>query len=107
MRNEGPNAPTPTDLSGDFPVHGMTVVLTLTLVAVPNSSGRSIGVRTVEEVSGAVAEVTVNTEIPAAAEFPNLRNAMNYGGTAAPVAFDCSGRPHSTSSRTRIHSSAE
>lgn len=60
-----------------------------TLVAAPN--GSDIGVRIVEEVSGAVVEFTLDTDIPAATQLLSPRNYMNNGGTAAAVAFDCSG----------------
>lgn len=50
-----------------------------------------IGVRVVEEVSGAVVEVMLDTDIPAATQLLSPRNYMNNGATAAAVAYDCSG----------------
>lgn len=45
----------------------------------------------VEEVSGAVVEVMLDTDIPAATQLLSPRNYMNNGATAAAVAHDCSG----------------
>ena len=45
----------------------------------------------VEEVSGAVIEVMLDTDIPAATQLLSPRNYMNNGATAAAVAYDCSG----------------
>ena len=55
----------------------------------PNSS--EIGVRVVEEVSGAVVEVMLDTDIPAATQLLSPRNYMNNSAPAAAVAYDCSG----------------
>ncbi|MCB1339332.1 MAG: DUF2793 domain-containing protein, partial [Maritimibacter sp.] len=89
VQNDGSGAPTLTGLGGSFPVNSTTNVMTLTLVAAPN--GSDVGVRIVEEVSGAVVEFTIDTDIPAATQLLSPRNYMNNGGTAAAVAFDCSG----------------
>lgn len=89
VQNDASGASTLTGLGGNFPVNSTTNVMTLTLVAAPNAS--DIGVRIVEEVSGAVAEFTLDTDIPAATQLLSPRNYMNNGGTAAAVAFDCSG----------------
>lgn len=70
----------------------------LSNVAAPNLS--DIGVRAVEEVSGSVDKVSVNTGIPAANQLPILRNAMNNGATSAAVADDCSGTPLSSCGTT-------
>ena len=45
----------------------------------------------VEEVSGAVVEAILDTDIPAATQLLSPRNYMNNGATAAAVAYDCSG----------------
>lgn len=82
-------ATTLTDLGASFPVASTTNVLTLTLLAAPNSG--EIGVRVVEEVSGAVVEVMLDSDIPAATQLLSPRNFMNNGATAAAVAYDCSG----------------
>lgn len=50
-----------------------------------------IGVRVVKEVSGAVVEVMLDTDIPAATQLLSPRNYMNNGATAAAFAPDCSG----------------
>lgn len=62
--------------------------LTLTLLTAPNSS--EIGIRVVEEVSGAVVEAVLDSDIPAATQLLSPRNFMNNGATAAAVAYDCS-----------------
>lgn len=89
VQNNASGAPTLTDLGASFPVASTTNVLTLTLLAAPNSS--EIGVRVVEEVSGAVVEAVLDTDIPAATQLLSPRNFMNNGPTAAAVAYDCSG----------------
>ncbi len=89
VQNDGSGATTLTDLGASFPVASTTNVLTLTLLAAPNSS--EIGVRVVEEVSGAVVETMLDTGIPAATQLLSPRNYMNNGATAAAVAYDCSG----------------
>ncbi|WP_254655416.1 hypothetical protein [Roseobacter sp. MED193] len=89
VQNDASGAPTLTDLGASFPVASTTSVLTLTLLAAPNSS--EIGVRMVEEVSGAVVEFTLDTDIPVATQLLSPRNSMNNGGTAAAVGYDCSG----------------
>ena len=68
---------------------GWRICLGIGLLAGPNS--RETGVRVVEEGSGAVVEVMVDTDIPAATQLLSPRNYMNNGATAAAVAFDCSG----------------
>ena len=89
VQNDASGAPTLTDLGASFPVASTTNVLTLTLLAAPNSN--AIGVRVVEEVSGAVVEAMLDTDIPAATQLLSPRNFMNNGATAAAVAYDCSG----------------
>jgi len=89
VHNDGTGAPTLIDLGASFPVASMTNVLTLYIAAAPN--GADIGVRVVEEVSGAAVEFTITTDIPAATQLLSPRNYMNNGATAAAVAYDCSG----------------
>ena len=89
VQNDGSGAPTLTDLGASFPVNSTTNVLTLYIAAAPN--GSDIGVRLVEEVSGAAVEFTLTTDIPAATQLLSPRNYMNTGATAAAVAYDCSG----------------
>ena len=89
FQNDASGAPTLTDLGASFPVASTTNVLTLTLLAAPNSG--EIGVRVVEEVSGAVVEAMLDTDIPAATQLLSPRNYMNNGATAAAVAYDCLG----------------
>lgn len=64
-------------------------MLTLFIAASPNST--SMWVRVVDEVSGAVFEQEVTTDLPAANQFLSPRLFMNNGATATAVAFDCSG----------------
>jgi hypothetical protein len=89
VHNDGAGAATLIDLGASFPVNSTTNVLTLYIAAAPN--GSDIGVRVVEEVSGAAVEFTITTEIPAATQLLSPRNYMNTGSTAAAVAYDCSG----------------
>lgn len=89
VHNDGAGAPTLIDLGASFPVASMTNVLTLYIAAAPN--GADIGVRVVEEVSGAAVEFTITTDMPAAAQLLSPRNYMNNGATAAVVAYDCAG----------------
>ena len=89
VQNDASGAPTLTDLGASFPIASTTNVLTLTLLAAPN--GSEIGVRVVEEVSGAVVETMLDTDILAATQLLSPRNYMNNGATAAAVAYDCSG----------------
>jgi len=89
VHNDGTSAPTLIDLGISFPVASATNVLSLYIAAAPN--GSDIGVRMVEEVSGAAVEFTVTTDMPAATQLLSPRNYMNTGTTAAAVAYDCSG----------------
>ncbi|ATX65514.1 DUF2793 domain-containing protein [Roseinatronobacter bogoriensis] len=89
VHNSGSGAPTLIDLGADFPVDAPTNVLTLFLYAAPNAA--SVWLRVVEEVSGAIAEVEIIANLPAANQLLSPRNYMNNGGTAGAVAYDCSG----------------
>jgi len=89
VHNDGTGAPTLIDLGAGFPVASTTNVLTLYIAAAPNDS--AVGIRVVEEVSGAVAETTITTDMPAATQLLSPRNYLNNGSTAAAVAYDCSG----------------
>jgi len=89
VHNDGAGAPTLIDLGASFPVASLTNVLTLYIAATPN--GSDIGVRVVEEVSGAAVEFTITTHMPAATQLLSPRNYMNNGATAAAVAYDCAG----------------
>jgi hypothetical protein len=50
----------------------------------------------VEEVSGAIAEVILTANLPAAVQLLSPRSLMNAGSTAAAVAYDCIGCVRST-----------
>ena len=89
VHNNGSGAPSLIDLSPGFPVASTTNVMTLFILAAPNSS--EVGIRVVEEVSGAVAEVTISTDLPAPTQLLSPRNYLNNGSTAAAVSYDCSG----------------
>ncbi|MGY6634936.1 MAG: DUF2793 domain-containing protein [Alkalilacustris sp.] len=89
VHNSGSGAPTLINLGASFPVDSATNVLTLFLYAAPNAT--SVWVRVVEEVSGAIAEVEITANLPAATQLLSPRNYMNTGSTAAAVAYDCSG----------------
>ncbi|WP_103256905.1 DUF2793 domain-containing protein [Tabrizicola aquatica] len=89
VHNDGAGTPTLIDLGASFPVASMTNVLTLYIAAAPN--GADIGVRVVEEVSGAAVEFTITADMPAATQLLSPRNYMNNGATAAVVAYDCAG----------------
>lgn len=89
VHNSGSGAPTLINLGASFPVDAPTNVLTLFLYAAPNAS--SVWVRVVEEVSGAIAEVELTANLPAATQLLSPRNYMNTGSTATAVAYDCSG----------------
>ncbi len=89
VHNDGGGTPTLIDLGAGFPVASTTNVLTLYIAAAPNDS--AVGIRVVEEVSGAVAEAMITTDLPAATQLLSPRNYLNNGTTAAAVAYDCSG----------------
>lgn len=72
VRNGPSRLPTLTDLGASSPVASTTNVLTLTLLAAPNSS--EIGVRVVDEFSEAVVETMLDTDIPAATQLLSPRN---------------------------------
>ena len=78
-----------TDLGASFPVNSTTNVLSLYIAASPN--GGDIGIRVVEEVSGAAVEFTIATDMPAATQLLSPRNYINTDATAAAVAYDCFG----------------
>lgn len=84
----GSGAPTLADMGGSF---GIVTggVLTLFMAALPN--GSSVWARVVDEVSSAVFEQEITTDLPANTQFLSPRLFMNNGATAAAVAYDCSG----------------
>ncbi len=87
--NDGSGAPTQVDLGASFPVNSTTNVYTLVIYCAQN--GSAIGVRVVNEVSGAAVEYSLTSDIPGTTTFLSVRNYMNNGGAAAAVAYDCSG----------------
>jgi len=87
--NDGSGVVTEIDMGVDFPVSSLTNLYTFFITSPPN--GSSIWVRAVEEVSGAVFDQEITTNIPASTTFLSVRNYANNGGTASAVAYDCSG----------------
>ena len=73
------------------PAHAIALggVLTLFIAAPPN--GSSVWVRAVNEVTGAVFEQEITTDLPANTQFLSPRLFLNTGATAAAVAYDCAG----------------
>lgn len=64
-------------------------VQTLFIATPPN--GSSVWMRVVDEVTGAVFEQEINTDLPAATQFLSPRLFLNTGATAAALAYDCAG----------------
>jgi len=64
VHNSGSGSPTLINLGSAFPVDSATNVLTLFLYSAANAG--SVWVRVVEEVSGAIAEVELTANLPAA-----------------------------------------
>ena len=89
VHNDASGTPTLVDLGAPFPVASSSNVISLYIAAAPYAN--DVGIRVVEEVSGAVAEVTISTDLPAPSQMLSPRNYLNNGGAAAAVAYDCSG----------------
>lgn len=88
VRNDATGAPTLVDLGAGFPVvTGGLITLTIWCPA----AGSSIWLRAVNELTGAVFEQEVTTDLPQAATFLAPRLFLNNGATAAAVAFECTG----------------
>ena len=64
-------------------------MLTLFIAAAPNAGPARV--RVVDEVSGAVIEQEITSDLPANTQFLAPRLFMNNGATAAAVAYDSSG----------------
>ena len=64
-------------------------VLTLFIAAAPNAA--SVWVRAVNEITSAVYEREITTDLPATMQFLSPRVYLNTGATAAAVAYDCAG----------------
>ena len=88
VTNDGTGAPTLSDMGAPFAI-ALGGVLTLFIAAPPN--GSSVWVRAVNEVTGAVFEQEITTDLPANTQFLSPRLFLNTGATAAAVAYDCSG----------------
>ena len=88
VTNDAVGAPTLTDMGASFAI-ATGGVLTLHIAAVPNAA--SIWVRATDDVTGAVFEQEVTTDLVPATTLLSPRMFMNNGATAAAVAFECSG----------------
>jgi len=88
VTNDGTGAPTLTDIGAGFAI-ATGGVLTLYIAAAPNAG--SVWVRVMNEVTAAVFEQEVTTDLPATTQFLSPRFCMNTGATAAAVAYDSSG----------------
>lgn len=88
VSNDATGSPSLVDMGAEIPVT-TGGLLTLTIAAAPNAA--SIWVRVVDEGSGAVFEQEATADLPLAAQFLCPRLFLNNGGTAAAVAYDCSG----------------
>ena len=88
VTNDAAGAPTLTDMGASFAI-ATGGVLTLTIAAVPNAA--SIWVRVTDDVTGAVFEQEVTTDLVPNTTLLSPRMFMNNGATAAAVAFECSG----------------
>ncbi len=86
--SNGAGAPCLIDLDPGFPLASTRNVLTLSILAAPNSD--EVGIRMVEEVSWAVAEMTISTDLLAPTQLLGPRNYLNDDSTAA-VSYGCSG----------------
>jgi hypothetical protein len=88
VTNDGAGAPTLTDMGASFAV-ATGGVLSLFVAAAPNAA--SVWVRAVNEVTSAIFEQEITTDLPAVTQFLSPRFYMNSGATAAAVAYDSSG----------------
>ena len=88
VTNDAVGAPTLTDLGASFAI-ATGGLLTLTIAAVPNAA--SIWVRVVDDVTGAVFEQEVTTDLVPNTTLLSPRMFMNNGATAAAVAFESAG----------------
>ena len=76
------------DLGPNFPVNNMLNVYTLVIYAEAN--GTEIGIRVINETTGAVVEYTASTLLPQNTALFSVRNFMTNGGTAVSIAYECS-----------------
>ena len=88
VSNDATGAPTLVDLGAGFPV-ATAGLITLTIWC--PAGGTSIWLRAVNDLTGAVFEQEVTTDLPQAATFLAPRLFMNNGATAAAVAFESTG----------------
>ena len=89
VSNDASGSPSLVDLGPSFPVNSTTNVLTLLIYAAANAA--SVWVRVTEEVSGAVAEIEITADLPAATQLLTPRSYLNNGATAAAVAYESTG----------------
>lgn len=86
MHNDGAGNCTKVALGAGFPVNTPADVYELVLFAAPNAA--SVSWRVTNLTTGAVAEGTITTDLPATNVFLGMRAYMNNGGTAAAVVLD-------------------
>ena len=89
VHNDGSGTPTLIDLGSDFAIAVTGQVLTLHIAAAAH--GADIGLRVVDDTSGALAEIALTTDLPAPTQMLAPRNFLSNGSTAAAVAYDCAG----------------
>lgn len=88
VRNDASGSAVFTDMGANFPIN-TNDLLTLFIYAMPN--GSEIGVRLVNEGSGAVYDAAFSADIPSNSTFLTVRNFLHNGNAAAAVAYDCCG----------------
>jgi len=86
MHNDGSGNATKVALGAGFPVNTPADVYELILFAPPNAA--SVVWRVVNLTTGAVAEGTITTDLPATTTFLGPRFYINNGGTAAAVVIE-------------------
>ena len=80
VASDGTGAPTLNDMGASF-ASATGGILTTFIAASPN--GSSVWVRVLDEVSGAVFEQEITTDMLTATQFPSPRLCLNTGATAA------------------------
>lgn len=87
--NDGSGNATRVDLGANFPTNNVNAVYTMYLFSTRN--GSTLNYRVLRDDTGDVADGSFNTDLPSNTTFLTVHLYMNNGGTAAAVAFDCSG----------------
>ncbi len=87
--NDGAGNATRVDLGANFPTNDLNAVYTMFLFSTRN--GSVLNYRIVREDNGSIVDGSFNSDLPSNTTFLTVHLYMNNGGTAAAVAFDCSG----------------